>query len=150
VTEADLAKFPLLAALGESERAAVADELESIEVAAGEHLFREGERADGALFVAAGRVRVYSVRVGMEAEFGAGETLGTLSLVLDGPREASAETLSRAHVWRLRRRSYRRLAASSPAAACSLIEGVLREYAAHVREEIARSLETVDGGGAGG
>lgn len=137
---AELEKFPLLAQLDDAEREAVADQLEPLELAAGISLFREGEPADGALFVAEGRVRIHSPRAGLHAEFGAGEALGTLSLVIDGPREATAETVSPARFWRLSRGAYRRLAEVAPAAACRLLEGILREYAGTVREEIKRGL----------
>jgi CRP-like cAMP-binding protein len=136
VSGAELAKFPLLAQLAESEREAVADELEPAEFAAGIPLFREGEPADGAWFVAEGRVRVHVRGVGVA--FGPGEVLGTLSLVVDGPREASAETLSHTRVWRLSRNAYRRLVAAMPATACRLLEGIVREHAGAVREEVRR------------
>jgi NTE family protein len=130
----------LLAQLDDAERGAVADELEPLELAAGVPLFRAGEPADGALFVAEGRVRVHSSRAGLDAEFGVGEALGTLSLVVDGPREATAETLSPARIWRLSRSAYRHLAEVAPAVACRLLEGILREYAGTVREEIRRGF----------
>jgi CRP-like cAMP-binding protein len=138
VTDPELGKFPLLAQLGEADRAAVVDELDLSECAAGTTLFREGDPADGALFVAQGRVRVHTARVAAEGEFGAGDVLGTLSLVVDGPREATAETLSNARIWRLSRDAYRRLAALEPGTACHLLEGILREYAGAVREEVRR------------
>jgi CRP/FNR family transcriptional regulator len=140
VSVAELKGFPLLAQLDDAEREAVADELEPLDLAAGIPLFREGEPADGALFVAEGRVRVHSPRAGLDAEFGVGEALGTLSLVVDGPREATAETVSPARIWRLSRSAYRRLAEVAPAAACRLIEGILRDCAGTVREEIRRGF----------
>jgi CRP-like cAMP-binding protein len=138
VSNAELRKFSFLAQLGAAERGAVASVLEPLELGEGIPLFREGEPADGALLVAEGRVRVHSRRARLEAEFGAGEALGTLSLVVDGPREATAETVSRARIWRLSRVAYRHLAEVAPAAACRLLEGILREYAGAVREEIRR------------
>jgi CRP-like cAMP-binding protein len=138
VSAADLEKFPLLAQLDDSERGAVEDELEPLDLASGILLFREGEPADGALFVAEGRVRVHSPRTGLDAEFGVGEAMGTLSLVVDGPREATAETVSRARIWRLSRSAYRRLVEAAPTAACRLLEGILRDCAGTVREVIHR------------
>ena len=137
---AELERFPLLAQLDDADRGAVANELEPLDLAAGIPLFREGEPADGALFVVEGRVRVHSSRAGLDAECCVGEALGTLSLVLDGPREATAETLSPARIWRLSRSAYRHLAEVAPAAACRLLEGILREYAGSVREEIRRGF----------
>ena len=138
MNEGELAKFPLLAPLADAEREAIADEFELLEVEPDSLLFREGEAADAALFIAAGRVRVYARRVDVGTEVGPGDVLGMLSLVVDGPREASAETLSPARVWRLSRSAFRRLVEAQPAAACRLLEGILREYAGAVRDEVAR------------
>jgi len=138
VTPLELAKFPLLAPLSEPEREAVAEELSVEEHAAGVSLFRAGDHADGAWFVAAGSVRVRAEGTPAVADFGAGEVLGTLSLVIDGPREASAETSSRTTLWRLSRSAYRRLVANEPAAACRLLESIVCEYAGAVREEVRR------------
>jgi len=137
VSEDELAKFPLLASLAGPEREAVVDELELLELEPETTLFREGEPADAALFIVAGRVQVSARRVGVGAEIGPGEVLGTLSLVVEGPREASAEARSPARVWRLSRGAFRRLVEAEPTAACRLLEGILREYAGAVREEVA-------------
>jgi len=137
LTEAEVAKFPLLAPLADAERDAVADELELLELEIGTELFREGELADAALFVVSGRVRVHARRVGVGAEIGPGEVLGTLSLVVDGPREASAETLSHARIWRLSRAGFRRLLEVEPTAACRLLESIVCEYASAVRNQVA-------------
>jgi CRP-like cAMP-binding protein len=141
VNVADLKKFPLLAQFDDAERGAVADELKPLDLAAGILLFSEGEPADGALFVAEGCVRVHSPRTGLDVQFGAGEALGTLSLVVDGPREATAETVSHPRLWRLSRSAYRRLAEVAPTATCRLLEGILRDCAGTVREEIRRGFE---------
>jgi CRP-like cAMP-binding protein len=133
----DLAKFPLLAPLSETEREAVADEFECLELDPGVTLFSEGETANGAWFVVAGRVQVSAQRVDIGAEIGPGEVLGTLSLVLDGPREASAQTLSHAIIWRLRRSAFRRLVEMAPTAACRLLEGIVREVADAVRDDVS-------------
>jgi len=147
VNRADLGKFSLLAELDAAGRGAVANVLEPLELGTGMPLFHEGEPADGALFVAEGRVRVHSRRAGLEAEFGAGEALGTLSLVVDGPREATAETASPARIWRLSRAAYRHLTEVAPAAACRLLEAILREYAGAVREEFCRGPASADASG---
>jgi CRP-like cAMP-binding protein len=137
LSEAELAKFALLASLADAEREAIADEFELLELEPDSALFHEGEPADAALFIAAGRVRVHARAEAVEAEVGAGDVLGSLSLAVDGPREASAQTLSQARVWRLTRSAFRRLVEAEPVAACRLLEGILREYAAAVREEVS-------------
>jgi CRP-like cAMP-binding protein len=137
LNEIEIAKFPLLAPLSESQREALADELEVLDLAADSELFREGDPADAALFIVSGRVRIHAHRVGVGAELGTGDVLGTLSLAVDGPREASAQTLSQARVWRLSRAAFRRLVETEPTAACRLLEGILREYAGAVRDEVS-------------
>jgi CRP-like cAMP-binding protein len=137
LNEIEIAKFPLLAPLSESQREALADELEVLDLAADSELFREGDPADAALFIVSGRVRIHARRVGVGAELSTGDVLGTLSLAVDGPREASAQTLSQARVWRLSRAAFRRLVETEPTAACRLLEGILREYAGAVRDEVS-------------
>ena len=137
-----LSKFELFAALDRDARERVADALEAEEVAAGVSLFREGEVPDGALFIVSGRVRVHREEIPGETELGAGDALGTLSLVLDGPRMTSAETLSRASLLRLRSDAFRRIAAETPAAACCLLEALVREAAHALRAQA--DARTVD------
>jgi len=144
VSAAELSKFPLLSALGDLERDVVADSIEVEEVAAGTLLFREGDPANGALFIAEGRIRVHSADLAGEAEVGAGDTLGTLSIVDVGPRLATAETLSRTRLYRLRRSAFSNLMASEPGIACRLLEGIVRESAAALREEMRGAPAKLD------
>jgi len=148
LTGAAFAKFGLLDQLAAEDRERVVEELEVEDVAAGAALFREGEPSDGIVWLDSGRVRVRREGLAQAAELGAGEALGTLSLVVDGPREATAETLSRVRVWHLRRSAYRRLVAAAPRTACRLVEAILREHAAAVRRELRRG-ELARGRGAG-
>jgi CRP-like cAMP-binding protein len=96
------------------------------------------------LFIAEGRVRVYSDGIRGEAEVGAGDALGTLSVVDGGPRMANAETLSRTRLCRLRSDAFRNLMASEPTVACRLLEGMVRESARALREEVQRGARAVD------
>ena len=129
-------EFDLLDQLGTADRERVADELEAEDLAAGVELFREGEASNGAVWLGSGRVRVHRSGLGQAAELASGEVLGTLALVVDGPREASAETLSRVRIWRLSRSAYRRLVAAAPRTAGHLVEVILRAYADSVRREL--------------
>jgi CRP/FNR family cyclic AMP-dependent transcriptional regulator len=137
----ELAGFPLLADLGPDERRAVAQELEWLSFEQGVALFREGEPADGLVLLIEGRVRLVSRRTGCVGECGAGACLGALSLVAEGAREATGETLSRCRMLRLSREAYGRLVAGAPRAACQLLEAVLRDSAAVVREALAAVVE---------
>ncbi len=53
-----LAGIPLFAALDESIRLELAGELEPVNVAAGEVIFRQGDAGDGLFLVVSGRLRV--------------------------------------------------------------------------------------------
>jgi CRP-like cAMP-binding protein len=61
--------------------------------------------------------------------------------VAEGPREATGETLSRCRVLRLRREAYQRLVEGAPRAACQLLEALLRDSAAVVRDALEAVAE---------
>jgi NTE family protein len=139
VSGADLERFPLLAALGDSEREALARVLESLDLEAGARLFEAGDPADGLWLVAEGHVALSSASHAAHGEFGPGETFGANSLVSEGRRAACAETLSRARVLRLGREAFRSFADAQPRAACHLLEALLREQAC-ITQEAVQSL----------
>jgi CRP-like cAMP-binding protein len=138
VSGEDLLRFPLLAALGEAEREALARALEPLELEAGACVFDVGDRADALLLVADGRVALVSEEHGARGEFGPGDALGANSLVADGVRAARAETLSRARLFRLGRDAFRSFADAQPRAACRVLEALLREQARITREALER------------
>jgi CRP-like cAMP-binding protein len=137
----ELEGFAVLASLGPEERRDVAEQLEWLSFEEGVAIFREGERSDGMLLLLEGQVRLISRRAGCVGECGAGSSFGALSLVEDGPREATGETLSHCRVLRLRREAYRRLVESAPRAACQLLEALLRDSAAVVRDALGAVTE---------
>jgi CRP-like cAMP-binding protein len=87
------------------------------------------------VFIVEGRVRVHRTAILGETELHAGDALGTLSLVVEGPRMTSAETLSRTRLLRLRADAFRRVAAEAPTAACALLEALVREAAHALRAQ---------------
>ena len=121
-------RFPVLADLSESDREAIAEELEEAVVESGARLASEGEEGGSLWLLLEGRVRVWSERHAVTAELGAGEVLGALSLA-GGPRRASIETLSRCRLLRLGRDGFHRLAANDPPVAARLLESIAREAA---------------------
>jgi CRP-like cAMP-binding protein len=136
VSDLDLKRLTLLAELEESERQAVAEELEPLDLEAGTLLFEEGEQGEGLLFIVEGGVRVESFRTQRDVELGPGAALGAFSLVASGPREVRAETTSRTRILVLRRSSFRRFANAEPRAACRLLEAILRETSRLGREAL--------------
>jgi len=150
VSGADLARFPLLAALADAEREALARVLEPLELEAGACLFDAGDPSDGLLLVADGRVALSSESHAAHGEFGPGESLGANSLVSEGRRAARAETLSRTRVLRLGRDAFRGFADAQPRAACRLLEALLREQSRVTHEALQRiSAPPVDRPAAG-
>lgn len=136
-----LERFPLLAGLSEADQRVLSERLEWLDVPPRSVLFREGEPADALLLLLEGQIRVSSERRHTEGDLGAGATLGALALVVDGPREATAETRSACRVLRLTREGFLGLRASSPAAACKLLEGVVRESAVFARDALAHLVD---------
>lgn len=134
----DLKLFALLGELGEEERELVAELLERFDLDKGEQLFAEGQEAEGLFLVERGALELSSQRVGPLGRTEAGETLGSISLVAVGPREATAVASDPARVWLLSRESFRRLAYDSPRAACRILEAALADFAGAVRDELDR------------
>lgn len=83
--------------------------IEEVTVKSGDHVFKQGDPADGLYFIARGRVQVTKDKQQL-AELGIGEVLGELS-VLSGShkRSASAKATSETLVLRIPTRSFRKL-----------------------------------------
>jgi CRP-like cAMP-binding protein len=140
----DLKRFTLLAELEAEERETVGEVLEELCLEPGTVLFEEGEQGEGLLFLAEGGVRVDSSRGDDAVELAAGASLGAFSLVASGPREARAETTSRARILVLRRSAFRRFSEVQPRAACRLLEAILRETARLSRDALDSRVLGVD------
>jgi len=130
----DLKLFPLLDSLTPGERGELADVLEPLELEPGAIVFEEGDPAQGLLLLAEGRLRLRSDRAEEAGDLGPGAVLGTLAIVAGGVREATAEAASRCRLWLLRRDAFDRFVELSPRAACRLLQAILREYAALLRD----------------
>lgn len=129
----ELKQFDLFDELSEDEREVVADELEAIELEAGDLLFAEGEESHGLVLVVDGALRLESRRSGALGTAQRGQALGAASLVSIGPREATATANERCRVLLLRRSAFRRLVEDAPRAACRLAEAVASDLASLVR-----------------
>ncbi len=136
-----LDRFPLLAGLSERELRILSERLEWLRVESGTELFREGDPADGLLLVLEGRVQLWSEQRETSGEIGAGGAIGALSIVVEGAREATAETRSRCTLLRLRREDFRGLRAVAPDACCTLLEGLVSESAVFARDTLKRLVD---------
>lgn len=82
---------------------------EELIVKSGDHVFKQGELADGIFFIARGRVQVSKDGENL-AELGIGEVLGELSVLGGGhKRSASAKAMSETQVMRISTKNFRKL-----------------------------------------
>jgi CRP-like cAMP-binding protein len=132
VSEASLARCPVLRDLTREELGTLAMLVESREIRAGSAVFREGDEADELLVIASGTVRLERAReaVGL---LPAGEVLGGACISAIGRRACDAIADEDVCVLALSRGAYLRLRADFPSVALRLHEGLLRELASHVR-----------------
>lgn len=133
----DLKRFSLLADFGDDEREELCELLESERLATGEVLFREGDEADALYFVAGGSLRLHSKACGNLGLLCEGTSLGAISLVVIGSREASAVAESDAEIYVLTRAGFRRFAEDAPRSACRLVEAVITHLASGIRPHLS-------------
>jgi NTE family protein/lysophospholipid hydrolase len=120
-----LAGIPLFAALEETTRLELARELEPVNVAAGEVIFRQGDAGEGLFVVVSGRLRVSVAADGPELalrDLGRGAIVGEMALVTDRPRAATVRAVRDSDLLLLRVPSFMALLERSPA----LVSGVMR------------------------
>lgn len=144
----ELKTVALFEEFSDEELASLAEVLELEPVAEGRVLFEEGSEADGLLVVLAGAIDLESRNHGSLARLPAGATLGGLSLVAPGRREATALAAEGCSVAWLERGSFRRLMDDEPRLACKLVEALLRDTAGDLREglpTLRQSLPSADG-----
>ncbi len=104
-----LSASPLCRGLTETELDQVLQVTEEVTVKSGDHVFKQGELADGLFFIARGRVQVSKDGQPL-AELGIGEVLGELSVLGGGhKRSASAKAMSETLVMRIPTKSFRKL-----------------------------------------
>ena len=134
----ELKGFALLAELSEEERELVAELLERHAFDDGEQMFAEGQESEGLVLVEEGAMLLTSKRAGALGQVVAGESLGAVSLVSVGAREATAVASGATRIAVLSRESFRRLTDDAPRAACRILEGALIDLAAAVRDGLER------------
>jgi CRP-like cAMP-binding protein len=132
----DPGQFRLLESLTREDLAALVPMLEARKLARGRWLFREGGESDGLFLVRSGEVELSAERTGTAGTVEAGAALGELSLVSVGTRELGAKTAAPCELWCLPRGQWHRLVEDHPRTACRLLEAILRETAATLREAL--------------
>jgi predicted acylesterase/phospholipase RssA/CRP-like cAMP-binding protein len=120
-----LADIPFFAALDQATRLELARELEPVDVAAGQVIFRQGDVGDGLYLVVSGRLRVSVAADGPERvlyDLGRGAIVGEMALLTDRPRAATVSAVRDSDLLLLRVSSFTSLLERSPA----LVTGMIR------------------------
>jgi len=138
VSRAGLKRYELLSSLGEEERALLGDLLEEIDLEAGEPLFKERQESEGLVLVERGMLRLESERGALAGKLGPGGDLGGLSLIALGNREVTAVASEPTRVLVLSRSAFLRFADDAPRAGCRLLEAILADTAAQLRQQLDR------------
>ena len=121
--------------------------LESVELAAGEVLFRQGDPADFLCFVEAGELAVVleipgAGRVPVR-RFGPGQCLGEMALYRRDTRAATVEALAPSRLWRLSSAKLQQMEREAPALALAMhhhVAGLLAERVAFANTELKDPL----------
>ena len=122
----------------------IVDELTWVTLRPGEVLFEQGDDADAAYLVVAGRLRVRSTdpfgEITLDVELGRGEIIGELGIIYDAPRSATARVTRDATLARLSRESFRSLNERHPRLAVQvslrIIDRLRREHTPDQRARV--------------
>ncbi|MCS6844403.1 MAG: cyclic nucleotide-binding domain-containing protein [Caldilineales bacterium] len=118
-----LRKISLLAGLSRPQLEAVRQRLEAVRFRRGEHIYRQGDPADGLYMIEKGQVQVEVADAeGLTplATLGEGEIFGEGALLLDEPRGSSVWALTDVDLWLLRREDFEALLLQYPSLAINL------------------------------
>lgn len=110
---------------------------ERLQLAAGEALYGEGERADVGFVVVTGRIALYRDEDGTRRQLGTagpGSLLGELALIAQSRRLTSAEARVESEVISLDRKPFRRILSEYPEVAAALRDRI----SAELQQMIAR------------
>jgi CRP-like cAMP-binding protein len=146
-TIALLRSVPVFSALGEEDLAEVAAVTVPREFAAGEMVFREGDRSDTCYLVRSGRVRAIREhtdgRTITLATFGPGEIFGELAMFEDERRSATIEALEDSEVAAILGGDMRRLLRAHPEIAVKLLAALGRRLRETNERLTRQSFQTV-------
>jgi NTE family protein len=108
-------------------------EPEQLELAAGEWLFREGDRADSAYLVRTGRLEIVIERPTevVVRQVKRGSMIGELGLLMQGVRPVSARAARDSVLTRLNRGQFEEMVLGSPGFALGLLRSMAAQVAAH-------------------
>lgn len=134
----DLKQFSLLVEFDEQDRIDLCELLEPLALKSGKTLFKERDEADVLYLIREGSIRIRSEAAGNLGLLCGGATLGAISLMSIGAREADAVAESDCEFAILTRAGFRRLFEDAPRTACRLAEAVVAELASGLRPNLER------------
>ncbi len=114
--------------------------LEERELVAEEVVQNEGDEADGLLLLAEGQLRLSNAHAGELGFLDPGRHVGDLSLAALGRREVTLVASEPSRVLLFSRSAFLRLSEDSPRAATRILEAILRDLAATLRDGLNRLL----------
>lgn len=98
------------------------------EFAAGEHIFGKSDSAEHIFFVVSGQVKIYSRSPARKSKtfayLGPGDIFGEMGVLLDAPRSASAQAVTKCRVLILRNTDFRRFLLSDAGVTLKLLKTV--------------------------
>ena len=109
--------IPMFAALDETTRLELAEQLEPVHMAAGDMVLRQGDPGDGLFLVVSGRLRVFVVADGAERvlhDLGRGAIVGEIALLSKRPRSATVRAVRDSDLLLLRVSAFDALVERSP------------------------------------
>ena len=116
--DAFLAGVPLFAALDEMTRLQLAEQLEPVQVAAGDVVIAQGDAGDGLFLVVSGRLRVSVETAGTERvlhDLARGAVVGEIALLTNRPRSATVRAVRDSDLLQLRAATFNALVERTPA-----------------------------------
>jgi len=126
----------LLAEMPDDMLQQIAGSIQEIRVKQGTTVFREGDDGDAVYFVVEGRVRIEKNGILLMSRL-AGECVGELALIDEGPRSASVVAETDVLLLKWERADFQRTLAGSP----GLASRILRILARKLRQDVSLQLE---------
>ena len=139
---AHVRRIKSLALLSDSQLEAFLKCVEFVQLAHSANIFKEGQRGDSMFLILEGEVRVFSKQKNGEVLFlrmlQAGDALGEVALLTEGPRSASAEAVKETLLLKISAASLQKLIASEPALAAQFLDHLARSLGRNLSDVTAR------------
>ncbi|MBN1670505.1 MAG: mechanosensitive ion channel [Kiritimatiellae bacterium] len=126
---------PILAALEDHDRRALAEQAEAIEFGAGETIVSQGERGESLYVIRSGACRVVAETDAAAAHeiatMGAGDFFGEMSLLTGEPRNATVQAVADVRVLRVSKQAFAAIISAHPGISEQLAELLAKRRSAH-------------------